>query len=418
MENDKEYSEEQEPSKPFFERIIYTVERIGNYLPHPFFLFIILIIVIVLLSALLSYLGVTVTHTGIEQSSDQAEIKTVSVINLLKKEILQSIMGDFVKTFAYFAPVGFVIIMILGVGLAEQAGLFTAVIRLLINKTPPVLITFVLAITGICANIASDAGIVIAPAIGGAVFLALRRHPIAGVCAGYVAAYGGYSANMFIAGTDVMLAGITQSAIGYFKIDALVHPLMNWYVMMGSTIMLALVVTLITVKIIVPYIGEYDPPEGLKHLSVDTSLELKPDEKKGLVYAIIAGFIFKKDYHDLFAEYQKIFRRYPGIAKYFLKEDGSCYVKGETFRQPALAKTLRTMANEGAGSFYKGKLAQAMFIGFSDEYLPDWQQISKELAARRVREIELTKALPVPIFPEKTVKHGEANHLTATDISH
>ena len=150
-------------------------------------------------------------------------------------------------------------------------------------------------------------------------------------------------------------------------------------------------------------------------MSIDTSLNLKPDEKKGLVYAIIAGFIFKKDYHDLFAEYQKIFLRYPGIAKYFLKEDGSCYVKGETFRQPALAKTHMTMANEGAGSFYKGKLAQAMFIGFSDEYLPDWQQISKELAARRVREIELTKALPVPMFPEKTVKHGETNHLSVVD---
>lgn len=96
-------------------------------------------------------------------------------------------MGNFVKTFAYLVPVGFVIIMILGVGLAEQAGLFSAVIRYLIFKTPKYLITFVLALVGICAKIASDAGIVIAPAIGGAVFLALRRHPIAGVCAGYVA---------------------------------------------------------------------------------------------------------------------------------------------------------------------------------------------------------------------------------------
>ncbi len=289
---EKENSEEKESSKPFFEKLIFTVEKVGNYLPHPFFLFIILIIVVFLLSALLSYIGVSVTHTGFEHSSDQAEIRTVTVINLLHREMLQSIMGNFVKTFAYFAPVGFVIIMILGVGLAEQTGLFSAVIRLLINKTPPFLITFVLAIVGICANIASDAGIVIAPAIGGAVFLALRRHPIAGVCAGYVAAYGGYSANMFIAGTDVMLAGITQSAISYFQIDASVHPLMNWYIMMGSTIMLALVVTLVTEKIIVPYVGEYVPPEDLKHLTVNTDLELKPEEKNGLLFATIAGFIF------------------------------------------------------------------------------------------------------------------------------
>jgi len=205
------------------------------------------------------------------------------------------------------------------------------------------------------------------------------------------------------------------------------------------------------------------------------------------------GFKIKKDYHDLFADYQKTFCRYPGTAKYFLKENGSCYVEGDIFRQQALAKTLRTMANEGAGSFYKGKLAQlivadmlnnnglirkddlaqyhtipgdivegnyrghrvisrgdqcdgasvieilhilehfpvseyqisdpkylhilaqAMFIGFSDEYLPDWQQVSKELAERRVREIDLAKALPVPVAPEKTMKHGETNHLSVVD---
>jgi gamma-glutamyltranspeptidase/glutathione hydrolase len=205
------------------------------------------------------------------------------------------------------------------------------------------------------------------------------------------------------------------------------------------------------------------------------------------------GFVIKKDYHDLFAEYKKIFRRYPGTARHFLKEDGSCYVEGETFRQPALARTLEIMANDGAGAFYKGKLAnaivvdmlnnnglirkddlaqyhtipgeiveghyrshrivsrgdqcdgasvieilhilehfplseykltdpkylhilaQSMFIGFSDEYLPDWQQVSKELAARRVREIDLEKAFPVPIEPKKTAKDGETNHLSVID---
>ena len=148
-------------------------------------------------------------------------------------------MENFVKTFAYFAPVGFVIIMILGVSLAEQAGFFSAAIRQLILKTPPYLITFIIAVVGICANIASDAGIIIAPTLGGAVFLALRRHPIAGVCAGYVAAYGGFSANLFISGTDVVLAGITESAVSHFALNAPVHPLMNWYAMLGSTIVLA-----------------------------------------------------------------------------------------------------------------------------------------------------------------------------------
>lgn len=274
------------------EKLIYRVERIGNLLPHPFFLFVFLIVMIFILSYVLNQAGVSVTHFGVSPSTEQGEPSTVSVVNLLQKDMLQTIMGDFVKTFAYFVPVGFVIIMILGVGLAEQAGLFSAVIRLLIFKTPKFLITFVLALVGICANMASDAGIVIAPAIGGAVFLALRRHPIAGVCAGYVAAYGGYSANMFIAGTDVMLAGITQSVVNYFHIDVPVHPLMNWYIMMGSTLLLALVVTLVTEKIIVPYVGEYDPPDEYKHLAVRTDLKLKSSEKTGLLFAALATVVF------------------------------------------------------------------------------------------------------------------------------
>lgn len=285
-------SKGKKPSRTFIERLLYRVERIGNLLPHPFFLFIFLIVLIFILSYVLNQAGVSVTHSGFATPSGEGESRTVAVVNLLQKDMLQSIMENFVKTFAYFVPVGFVIIMILGVGLAEQAGLFSAVIRLLIFKTPKYFITFVLAFIGICANMASDAGIVIAPAIGGAVFLALRRHPIAGVCAGYVAAYGGYSANMFIAGTDVMLAGITQSVVHYFNIDIPVHPLMNWYIMMGSTLLLACVVTLVTEKIIVPYIGEYDPPDEYKNLAVHTDLKLERNEKRGLLYAALATIAF------------------------------------------------------------------------------------------------------------------------------
>ena len=275
-----------------FERFIASVERIGNLLPHPFFLFIILIIFILFLSYILNALGVSIGHPGLAESVNRGGAETIKVVNLFQKRMLQSIMANFVKTFAYFTPVGFVLVMILGVGLAEQAGLFSAVIRQLVQMTPAPLITFVISIASICANIASDAGIVIAPAIGAAVFLASGRHPIAGVCVGYVSAYGGYSANIFVAGTDVMLAGITQSAIGYFNIDAPVHPLMNWYVMMGSTVILALVVTAVTEGIIVPYLGPYKPAEDLKSVTTDIELKLTADEKKGLVGTGLTSLVF------------------------------------------------------------------------------------------------------------------------------
>ena len=275
-------------SMAIFNRAIRWIERVGNYLPHPFFLFLILIGLLFVLSFILHLTGLQTSVSSFDPETERRVVNTVSVVNLFQREIFQGLITNFVKTFIYFAPVGLVTVMIIGVGLAEQTGFFSALIRLIVRKTPPAYITFVLAVLSICANIASDAGIVIAPAIGAAVFLALGRHPIAGVCTGYVAVYGGYSANILVAGTDVALAGITESAIKFMDVDVPVHPLMNWYVMMGSTFLLATVVTLVTEKIIVPLLGDYDPPDEYRLRNVHESLTLDRAEKRGLMFAAIA----------------------------------------------------------------------------------------------------------------------------------
>ncbi|UCC49385.1 MAG: AbgT family transporter, partial [Gemmatimonadota bacterium] len=147
------------------------------------------------------------------------------------------------------------------------------------------------ALAGVCANVASDAGIIIVPTLGGAIFLALNRHPVAGICAGYVAAYGGFSANIFPAGTDVVLAGITQSAVSHFAVDAVVHPLMDWYCMMGSTVVLAVAVTVVTEKVIVPYLGEFRP-QGEFVSQTPEDFHLDDHEKRGLKAAGVATLLF------------------------------------------------------------------------------------------------------------------------------
>ena len=244
------------------DRFIRWTERVGNLLPHPFTVFVILIGVVVACSVFLAKLGISVSYVTIDPETGEEVSNLVRVLSLAQRSVIQETMQDFVNIYATFTPVGFVIVMILGVSVAEQTGFFSALIRTLVQRTPPYMVTFVIALVGICANVASDAGIIIAPTLGGAIFLALRRHPVAGVCAGYVAAYGAFSANIFPAGTDVVLAGITQSAVSHFAVDAAVHPLMDWYCMMGSTVVLSAVVTLITEKVIVPYLGEYRPGDG------------------------------------------------------------------------------------------------------------------------------------------------------------
>jgi aminobenzoyl-glutamate transport protein len=278
-------------TRGFFGRFIFAAERIGNLLPHPFTVFVILIGVVVVLSVLLSWLGVFVSYTTIDPESGAEVANTLHVLSLAERSVIQDTMQQFVNIYATFTPVGFVIIMILGVSVAEQAGFFSAVIRTIVQRTPPYLITFILALVGVCSNVASDAGIIITPTLGGAIFLALNRHPVAGICAGYVAAYGAFSANIFPAGTDVVLAGITQSAASHFAVDAVVHPLMDWYCMMGSTLVLATVVTVITERVIVPYLGEYRPPGELV-AETPEDFHLDPHEKRGLKAAAVATGLF------------------------------------------------------------------------------------------------------------------------------
>jgi len=275
----------------FFNRFIAWAERIGNLLPHPFTVFVILLLVVMALSAILARLGLSVSYLTIDPETGEEVANTVRVLSLLQKSVIQDTMQEFVNIYATFTPVGFVIIMILGVSIAEQTGFFSALIRTIVQRTPAYFITFIIALVGVCSNVASDAGIIITPTLGGAIFLALGRHPVAGICAGYVAAYGAFSANIFPAGTDVVLAGITQSAVGHFAVDAVVHPLMDWYCMMGSTLVLATVVTVVTEKVVVPYLGEYRLPADDPAREPE-DFHLEEHEKRGLKAAGLATLAF------------------------------------------------------------------------------------------------------------------------------
>lgn len=138
---------------------------------------------------------------------------TVAVVNLLSYESMREFLADFVKTYMNFAPLGLILTMMLGIGLVEQTGMISALMRKTILGAPRALVTAVIAIVGINANLASDAGIIFTPVIAAAVFKALGRNPWVGIAAGYAAASGGFTANLFVAGTDALLAGITRSAV-------------------------------------------------------------------------------------------------------------------------------------------------------------------------------------------------------------
>ncbi|AEE90271.1 para-aminobenzoyl-glutamate transporter [Tepidanaerobacter acetatoxydans Re1] len=278
-------------SKGGFERFLDWVERVGNKLPHPFFLFVYLTIAIMLLSAILSMLGISAINPG---SGEEVMVK-----NLLTREGVEWMLVNALKNFTGFAPLGLVLSMQMGIGLAEQAGLLSAFMRKTMYGAPLWAISLAVMFVGINGNIASDASIVIIPTLAASIFLSLGKNPLVGLMAGYAAACAGFSANLIIAGTDALLAGITQEAVKIIDPSIQVNPSINWYFMFASTFIFTFVGAWVTEKIIAPRLGEYKGKIKVtenQDLTPIENLALKNTGKAALVFlAILAVAVLPKN---------------------------------------------------------------------------------------------------------------------------
>jgi aminobenzoyl-glutamate transport protein len=272
--------------KGAFERFIRGIEVVGNKLPHPFWLFVILSAIVIGLSYYLSQKGVSVKYLAASSKAGEAPKEvTVAVLNLMSFKSMRTFLADFVKTYVGFAPLGLIMTMTLGIGLVEQTGFISALMRRTILGAPSYLVTATLALVGINANLASDAGIIFTPVIGGAVFKALGRNPWVGIIVGYAAASGGFTANLFVAGTDALLAGITESAAKGMHVAGATHPLINWYFMIAATFLLTFLTTWVTERFTVKVLGD---DVSVKDESFLKEHAVTPAEKRGLRCAMVA----------------------------------------------------------------------------------------------------------------------------------
>ncbi|WP_027624970.1 AbgT family transporter [Clostridium lundense] len=254
------------------------VERVGNKIPHPFILFLWLILIVWIASAVCAFFGVSVINPSTK--------KVVVVKSLLSAEGITYILKNMIKNFTGFAPLGLVLTMTLGIGLAEQVGLISSFMRSTMLNVSPKLVTFSILIIGICGNIASDAAIIIVPAVAGMIFASLGRHPFAGIAIGYASTTAGFSANLIISGTDVLLGGITNEAMAIVDKSVTISPAANYYFILVSTVLLAIVGTLVTEKIIEPRLGKYN---GKKEIITE---EVTKEEKAGLRKAGWATLVY------------------------------------------------------------------------------------------------------------------------------
>ncbi len=263
------------------QRFLNLVERGGNALPHPATLFLGFAVITLIISWIGSWLGWQILHPA---TGDVVHVK-----NLLSGDGLHFILEKTVVNFTDFAPLGIVLVAMLGIGIAESSGLIGVAIRLLVLSAPKSLLTFVLVFAGIMSNMASDIGYVLLIPMAGVIFIAVGRHPIVGMAAAFAGVSGGFSANLFLGTIDPLLAGLSQEAAQIIDPAYVVNPTANYYFMIVSTFLISFLGTWVTEKIVAPRFGKYQP-EGEEENSALEKLTQK--EKKGLLYSGLTFMVF------------------------------------------------------------------------------------------------------------------------------
>jgi aminobenzoyl-glutamate transport protein len=264
-------------------RILTWVERAGNKLPHPGTLFAGMALLVILVSWVAAQFDLTVTHPGTGEA--------VKPVNLMSVPGLHRILREMVTNFTGFAPLGTVLVSLLGIGVAEGSGLIGAALRKLVMAAPRRLLTFVIVFAGVMSNTASEIGYVLLVPLGGAIFLAAGRHPLVGVAAAFAGVSGGYSANLLLGTVDPLLAGLSEEAARIVTPDYTVNPAANYYFMAVSTFVISITGTLVTERVIAPRLGEYTGDEKPEELRELTPLERRGLRAAGLVLLIITALL-------------------------------------------------------------------------------------------------------------------------------
>ncbi|MBT8108815.1 MAG: AbgT family transporter [Gammaproteobacteria bacterium] len=255
-----------------------AVERIGNKLPDPAVLFIALLFIVWVLSWLLSYVSFDVI--------DPRSGESLVIRNLLTGASFTEFLSVMVTNFSHFHPVGVVLVAMLGIGVAEHTGFINAAIRSLLNVTPSSLLTPMVILVGIVSHSAVDAGYVLVIPLGGVIFYAAGRHPLAGLAAAFAGVSGGFSANFVPSSLDPLLQGLTQAGAHILDTSVVVNPLNNYFFTTASSVIIIGLGWYITDRIVEPRISKTEIDGDAEDLP--EMHDLKAEERRGLRWALIA----------------------------------------------------------------------------------------------------------------------------------
>ncbi|MEL6829523.1 MAG: AbgT family transporter, partial [Pseudomonadota bacterium] len=241
------------------------VERNGNRLPDPVFIFVYLLIGLMILSVGLAMigLGATLAPDVLNGMPDSQKARfgigadgVISAVSLFSAENLERLWVEMPQTFTHFHPLGYVLVVMLGAGVAERSGLFSAAMRSAVRRAPTALLTPVVAFIAMVSNHAADAAYVVLIPLAGVLFASAGRHPIAGIAAAFAGVSGGFSANIAPGQLDALLYGITQEGANILDPSYLPNFAGNMYFIQALTFLYVPVIWYVTDKVIEPRLGK------------------------------------------------------------------------------------------------------------------------------------------------------------------
>lgn len=275
-----------------FSRFLNGVEKAGNKMVDPITLFVILCVAVIVISAVTSFSGVQAVHPGTGE--------VIKPNNLMSADGVVRFFKEAVTNFQNFPPFAMVLVALMGVGLAEKTGLLSTTMRKTLANVPPKMVTFIIVLVGVIGNVAGDAAFVVLPPLAALIFLGMGRNPLIGLFAAYASVAGGFAATVAICLGDVLAYGFTLPAAQMIDPDYIGSPAMNYYFMVASTFVLAIVGTIVTEKIVAPRFPDLD----ISKMEIDqsaesfscpiTAIELKALNRAGIaliLYVVTIVFI-------------------------------------------------------------------------------------------------------------------------------
>ena len=259
--------------------ILTAVERIGNRLPDPVFIFVWLIGILIVVSVVAAVAGLAAVHpvTG----------EPVDAISLLSADNLRRLVTDMPTTFTHFHPLGYVLVVMLGAGVAERCGFLGAAMRVGVRDAPKLLLTPIVVAVGMVGNLAADAAYVVLIPLAGVIFAAAGRHPVAGITATFAGVSGGFSANLFPGQLDALLFGITEAGAEILSPGWNANIAGNWYLIMALFFVYLPIIWFVNDRLVEPRLGPWrgGTVVGNEEAGAGPLTEL---ERKGLRWGALA----------------------------------------------------------------------------------------------------------------------------------